>query len=342
MPATPSASERKLKRAVLERDQARDENERLKKSLAEVRKRMRLVSRDLSESLQHRTATGDVLRIVSRSVADTQPVFDAILASVLALFKGFDATVWMVEGEYLRPVARGGATQNRGKRNVPIAEDVDFVALVEQGKAYCIDDTSADTHISEARRQRMLSRGRMAHAGVPLLRQGRTIGIITISNTQPTRFTEGQMALLQNFADQAVIAIENARLFNELEASNREQAETLRYQAAKFKQVMLNLLSNAVKFTPQGGKITVTAKRGEAGLEVSVTDTGVGIAPADQQTVFEEFKQVGKDTKKKAEGTGLGLALTKKFVELHGGQIGLASEPGKGSTFSFTLPEKGM
>ena len=245
MPATPSASERKLKRAVLERDQAREENERLKKSLAEARKRLRLVSRDLSESLQHRTATGDVLRIVSRSVADTQPVFDAILASVLKLFKGFDATVWMVEGEYLRPVARGGATQNtRGIRNVSIAEDVDFVALVEQGKAYCIEDTSADTHISEARRQRMLSRGRMARAGVPLLRQGRTIGIITISNTQPTRFTEGQMTLLQNFADQAVIAIENARLFKELEASNREQAETLRYQAATSE--VLRIVSGSV------------------------------------------------------------------------------------------------
>ena len=108
----------------------------------------------------------------------------------------------------------------------------------------------------------------------------------------------------------------------------------------KFKQVMLNLLSNAVKFTPQGGKITVTAKRGEAGLEVSVTDTGVGIAPEDQQAVFEEFKQVGGDRLRKAEGTGLGLSLTRKFVELHGGQISLTSEPGKGSTFSFTLPEK--
>ena len=108
----------------------------------------------------------------------------------------------------------------------------------------------------------------------------------------------------------------------------------------KFKQVMLNLLSNAVKFTPQGGKITVTATQGNEGLKVSVTDTGVGIAPEDQQTVFEEFKQVGKDSKKKAEGTGLGLSLTKKFVELHGGQMALTSEPGKGSTFSFTLPAR--
>ena len=101
---------------------------------------------------------------------------------------------------------------------------------------------------------------------------------------------------------------------------------------------MLNLLSNAVKFTPQGGKITVKAQRKGEDIEVSVTDTGVGIAPEDQAAVFEEFKQVGKDSQKKAEGTGLGLSLTKKFVELHGGRMSLASEPGKGSTFSFTLP----
>jgi signal transduction histidine kinase len=73
-------------------------------------------------------------------------------------------------------------------------------------------------------------------------------------------------------------------------------------------------------------------------LEFSVTDTGVGIAVADQELVFEEFKQVGTDYTRKAEGTGLGLALTKRFVELHGGAIRLESVPGKGSTFTFTIP----
>lgn len=73
-------------------------------------------------------------------------------------------------------------------------------------------------------------------------------------------------------------------------------------------------------------------------MEVSVTDTGIGIAKADQQAVFEEFRQVGRSYTNKQEGTGLGLALTRKFVELHGGSIRLESEPGKGSTFTFTLP----
>jgi signal transduction histidine kinase len=106
----------------------------------------------------------------------------------------------------------------------------------------------------------------------------------------------------------------------------------------KFKQIMLNLLSNAVKFTPEGGSVAVAARPFDSALEVSVADTGVGIAAEDQETVFEEFKQVGRDYTRKAEGTGLGLALTKRFVELHGGSIRLQSAPGKGSTFTFTLP----
>jgi signal transduction histidine kinase len=106
----------------------------------------------------------------------------------------------------------------------------------------------------------------------------------------------------------------------------------------KFKQIMLNLLSNAVKFTPDGGRIDVSAKKFDSLVEVAVRDTGIGIAPEDQDAVFEEFKQVGRDRLKKAEGTGLGLALTKRFVELHGGAIRLESTPGKGSTFIVSLP----
>ena len=106
----------------------------------------------------------------------------------------------------------------------------------------------------------------------------------------------------------------------------------------KFKQILLNLLSNAVKFTPDGGRVDVTAALGGGLATIAVRDTGVGIAPADHAAVFEEFRQVGSDYTRKAEGTGLGLALTKRFVELHGGEIRLESQPGRGSTFTFTLP----
>jgi signal transduction histidine kinase len=106
----------------------------------------------------------------------------------------------------------------------------------------------------------------------------------------------------------------------------------------KFKQIMLNLLSNAVKFTPQGGRVGVHAARSGAELRIAVSDTGAGISAEDQRSLFEAFRQVGKDRARKAEGTGLGLALTRKFVELHGGRIWIESEPGKGSCFSFSLP----
>jgi signal transduction histidine kinase len=106
----------------------------------------------------------------------------------------------------------------------------------------------------------------------------------------------------------------------------------------KVKQVLLNLLSNAVKFTPDGGRIDLIATAAEDVVTVAVSDTGIGIAPEDQAAVFEEFRQVGRDDTRKQEGTGLGLTLSKKFVELHGGRIWVQSQIGRGSTFTFTLP----
>jgi signal transduction histidine kinase len=105
----------------------------------------------------------------------------------------------------------------------------------------------------------------------------------------------------------------------------------------KVKQVLLNLLSNALKFTPEGGRIDVGVAVRDGMMEISVTDTGVGIAAEDLDTVFEEFRQVGTAAKK-VEGTGLGLAISRKFIELHGGRIRVTSTPGVGSTFAFTLP----
>jgi signal transduction histidine kinase len=116
--------------------------------------------------------------------------------------------------------------------------------------------------------------------------------------------------------------------------------ESIHADERKFKQIMLNLLSNAVKFTPSGGTIDVYASAvAGGGVQVAVKDTGVGIAAKDHQSVFEEFRQVGTDSARQAEGTGLGLALVKKFVELHRGRIWLESEPQKGSTFTFYLPD---
>jgi signal transduction histidine kinase len=108
--------------------------------------------------------------------------------------------------------------------------------------------------------------------------------------------------------------------------------------ARRISQVIFNLLSNAVKFTPAGGAVDVRATRIDDEIRVSVTDTGPGIAAEDHERIFEEFQQTEAGIQQR-EGTGLGLALSKRLVELHGGRIWVDSELGKGSTFVFTLPE---
>jgi signal transduction histidine kinase len=128
----------------------------------------------------------------------------------------------------------------------------------------------------------------------------------------------------------------------------------------RVRQILFNLLSNASKFTPEGGRISLCAFRTRAPLRppaeragddrrlttqdavwVKVVDTGIGIAPADMDKLFLEFSQVDSSPSRQAQGTGLGLALSKKFVEMHGGRIGAESTPGKGSTFWFILPVEG-
>jgi signal transduction histidine kinase len=125
-----------------------------------------------------------------------------------------------------------------------------------------------------------------------------------------------------------------------LQTSVDERLGEVRADERKIRQVVLNLLSNAIKFTPEGGRIEVGAVPKDGSVEISVSDNGVGIAPADQEAVFEEFRQVGT-AEKKADGTGLGLTLCRKFVELHGGRIWVKSQVGAGSTFTFTLPLAG-
>jgi signal transduction histidine kinase len=286
-----------------------------------------------------------------------------------------------------------------------------------------------------------------------MLRDDVPIGAIIVARAEPGPFASDHIELLRTFADQAVIAVENVRLFKELEGANRElsaasqhkseflanmshelrtplnavigfsevltermfgelnekQAEYVKDINAsgahllslindildlskieagrmeleladfhlpqaienavvlvreralrrgitleqsidsrlgemqgderKIKQVLLNLLSNAIKFTPEGGRVGVRAALVDGRVEVAISDTGIGIAPEDHEAVFEEFRHVGA-AEKKAEGTGLGLALARKFIVLHGGRIWVESQVGVGSTFTFTIPRR--
>lgn len=124
-----------------------------------------------------------------------------------------------------------------------------------------------------------------------------------------------------------------------IELHMEESLNTFYGDERKFKQILVNLLSNAVKFTPDEGCIVIDAKEEDNSVVISVRDNGVGISKEDQAKVFEEFRQVGDDGKLASEGTGLGLTLSRRFVELHGGKIWVESEPGMGATFSFSLPE---
>ncbi len=118
------------------------------------------------------------------------------------------------------------------------------------------------------------------------------------------------------------------------------QSETLLVTAdrGRLRQVLLNLLSNAIKFTIDGGRITLSAQVAGDRVRVAVSDSGIGIAPEDQQKLFREFVQLDGSPSRRYEGTGLGLALSKRLVELQGGAIGVDSHLGKGSTFWFTVP----
>ena len=112
----------------------------------------------------------------------------------------------------------------------------------------------------------------------------------------------------------------------------------LRADRAKLRRVLVNLISNALKFTPRGGRVRVTAAPEAGAVRVSVTDTGVGIAPDDLRDIFDKYAQARSRATRSEKGTGLGLYITRQLVELHGGRIEVHSEVGKGSTFSFTIP----
>ena len=412
---------------------------------------------NLSEALEQQTATGEILRVISSSPADILPVLDAVATSAARLCDALDATILLRDGDAVVPRTHSGPLGAPFGERQRITRDWVTGRAILEGRTIHVPDLLVSDEFPQGRE---LARryGHRATLVVPLLREGVALGAILVRRREAAPFSDKQIALLQTFADQAAIAIENVRLFNELAARNREieeksrqleivsqhkseflanmshelrtplnaiigfsevlgermfgelnekqeeylsdihasgqhllslindildlskieagrmeleptdfhlpaavdnaltlvreraerhgialyaaiddRIECIRADERKIKQVMLNLLSNAIKFTPEGGRIDVRARLGDGIVEVSVSDTGVGIAPEDQEAIFEEFRQVGTAAKK-VEGTGLGLALSRKFVELHGGRIWVESRVGIGSTFTFTIP----
>jgi len=412
----------------------------------------------LARSVDELQALGEVGRAVS-STLDLETVLTTIVSRANQLSGTDGGAIYEYDEEaeefYLR------ATQNLDAELVEVLRST-FIRrgegamgrLAETREPTQVPDILHDPTYQTRLREVVVRTGYRALLAVPLLRENRLVGGLVVNRKTPGEFAPDVIELLRTFATQSALAIQNARLFQEieeksrqLEVANRHKSEFLasmshelrtplnavigfsevllermfgeindkqdeylqdilssgrhllslindildlakieagrmelevidfhlpqaidnaitlvRERAArraitlaleidprlgeikgderKVKQVLLNLLSNAIKFTPEGGHVGVQAGLSDGFAEVAVTDTGVGIAPEDHEAVFEEFRQVGTDYAKKHEGTGLGLTLSRRFVELHGGKIWVKSQLGQGATFTFTLPVK--
>ncbi len=413
-------------------------------------------TRDLARSVDELQALGEVGRAVS-STLDLETVLSTIVSQASQLSGTDGGAIYEYDEEaeafHLR------ATQNLAMEFVELLRStripkgegaVGRMAVTFQPTQ--IPDIEQDASYQSRLRDAALREGYHALLAVPLLRESRIIGGLIVNRKAPGEFAPDVIELLRTFAAQSALAIQNAQLFQEIEEKSRQlqiadrhkseflasmshelrtplnavigfsevlldrmfgelnpkqdeylqdilssgrhllslindildlakiEAGRMELEVADFhlpqaidnaitlireraarraitlevevdprlgeikgderkvKQVLLNLLSNAIKFTPEGGRVGVQAGLVDGFAEISVIDTGVGIAPEDHEAVFEEFRQVGSDYAKKHEGTGLGLTLSRRFVELHGGKIWVKSQLGQGATFTFTLP----
>jgi signal transduction histidine kinase len=184
-------------------------------------------NKDLGESLERQTATSEILKVISSTPTDEQPVFDAIVQSAARLFNR-RARIRLVDGDGLRLRAR--STGAEGEAVIPIDRDAAAGrAVLDRRPVQFTDVQTEDTPESFRRRSRLT--GYRAIATAPLLREGRAIGVISISSPEPGTLDEKQMALLQTFADQAVIAIENVRLFREIQEKSRQLEEASQHKS---------------------------------------------------------------------------------------------------------------
>jgi GAF domain-containing protein len=408
---------------------------------------------ELRESLEQQSATADVLKVISRSAFDLQTVLDTLVQSAAQLCDAESASIHRPQGNSYPYVASYGLSPEYDEymRRHPLVAGRGTVLgrAVTECKPIQVTDVKADPEYTLREGQKLA--GFRSVVGIPLLREGVPIGVIMLTRNTVRPFTDKQIELATTFADQAAIAIENVRLFDEIQDKSRQLeiasqhksqflanmshelrtplnailgytelmadgaygepsekmlgilkrleangrhllglindvldlskieagqlvlelsdysvqdiAQTVRStleplaadkklafklelapelppgrgDGRRLTQVLINLVGNAIKFT-DAGEVAIKAEANNGSFHVSVRDTGPGISAADQAKLFQEFQQADNAITRKKGGTGLGLAISKRIIEMHGGKIWVESQPGQGSTFTFTLP----